>query len=180
MLFCLPLYTFSTEKFSHRKVPLENLLDEFLIKIVIIGLAYTITTLFLLIYSRMIHKQYQNRVHRDKYILTRTQKVMQLIKERHVFFILAGLAYIIFVYLFFYYFRHGSILSVVIGVALHAFQLIYTNKIRIKKYNEQPNRQRFNWEMYLKINKELAKSPAYMKSLCELSFANILIEIDRA
>ena len=182
MLFCLPLYRLANLKYfisDGSKQKSSNDFDNFLGKLFIILITYGCSMFALIIYTRLVYRSFKKSIERERYAISKTKKIMDLIKQRHIFFIVAGLIFISFIYLFYYYLMHSYVLSVIIGIAIHIFQLVYTNKVRIRKYTQTPFIPKFTLDYYRAIDEELSRSPTYLKSLCELSFANVLLEIDK-
>lgn len=178
LLFCIPLYHLADIKNKSKDFfGINGSFNNFLSKLLIITVSYVISTFFLLFYSRILCIGYKKFIKINKMNSTQKQRIMNLIKERHFFFIISGLIYLSYIYLFYYYFSHSDILCAIIGMAIKIFQLIYKNKIRIKKYWESPYQKDYNVENFMAINKALSQSPRYLQSLCELSFANILVEV---
>lgn len=87
---------------------------------------------------------------------------MNLIKERHYFFIFGIIFYFFYLYVFYYFFKKIVILCIIIGISIHAFQLIYTNKIIVKKYWDSPYRPELNYDHIEQLNFELSQSPYYL------------------
>lgn len=179
LLFCIPLYHLADikNKSTENFLGLNGDFNTFLSKLLIITVSYLCSNFFLLFYSRILCIGYKKFIKINRTNSTQKERIMNLIKERHFFFIISGLIYLSYIYLFYYYFSHSDVLCVIIGMAILIFQLIFKNKIRIKKYWESPYQKDYNVENFMAINKELSQSPRYLQSLCELSFANILVEV---
>lgn len=182
MLFCLPLYRLANLRYFLPEGDTPNpdeSFDTFLNKLFIILATYTFSMFALAIYTRLVHRSFKKSIERERYVISKTQKIIDLIRQRHIFFVIAGFIFISFIYVFYYYLMHSYVLSVTLGIGIHIFQLVYTNKVRIRKFTQTPFIPKFTWDYYQEIDKELSRSPLYLKSLCELSYANVLLEIDK-
>jgi len=182
MLFCLPLYRLANIHYfvlSTVKPKSGDDFDIFLGKLLIVLLTYTFSTFILLIYTRIVYRSFKKSIEREKFVISKTKKIMDLIKQRHIFFVVSGFIFISFIYMFYFYLMHSYVLSLIIGIGIHIFQLVYTNKVRIRKYTQTPYMPKFTWEYYQAIDRELSRSPQFLKSLCELSYANVLLEIGK-
>lgn len=182
MFFCLPLYRLANLRYflpERSQSNNEDTFDNFLTKLLIICISYTFSMFALLVYSRLVYRSFKISVERERYVITKSQKIIDLIKQRHIFFVIAGFIFISFIYMFYYYLMHSYVLSLIIGIGIHIFQLVYTNRVRVMKYTQTPLVPKFTWDYYHSIDLELSRSPSYLKSLCELSYANVLLEVDK-
>jgi hypothetical protein len=131
----------------------------------------------LAVYTRLIHQKYMDTIERRSLKSLFQKNYLMLIIAHKLYFLLAiSAATLLFIYFSLIYFSFSLVLSLMIGLALHAVQLIYTNKIRVKKYFNVRLAHLQDESFIMKINHELDQSPTYIKSVCELSFASIIVE----
>jgi hypothetical protein len=172
LLFCIPLYHHHNSLSITDQSPFSIMK-----KLFIIVISHIISEICLVIYSRLLVISYKEYMKFRREDTTQQQRIMKLIRERHFFFIICGLLYLSYIYLFYFYLSYSDLLCVVLGISIHFFQLIFKNKIRIKKYWESPYKKNYNVDNFMMINEELGKSSAYLQSVCELSFVNIILDI---
>lgn len=134
----------------------------------------------LAVYTRLIHQKYMDTIERRSLKSLFQKNYLMLIIAHKQYFLLAIIAAtLLFIYFSWIYFSFSMVLSLMIGLALHAVQLIYTNKIRVKKFFNVRLASLQDESFIMKINHELAQSPTYLKSVCELSFASIIVEVNK-
>lgn len=123
---------------------------------------YLLSNFSLYLYTILLYKSFKRLMDNNKLTLSNKEKIMNLIKERHYFFIIGIMAYALYVYVIYYFFEGFDILSIEIGLSIHAFQLIYTNKIIIKKYWSSPYTPKLSYETIEKMNAELLHSEYFL------------------
>lgn len=178
LLFCIPLYRLDHLRYLHQPDSPSSLgIEDSAFRLIgLIFLAFILSRIFLAIYTRMIWENY-------KYAESSTQS--RTILEDWEFnynnkyrFILLSIGFLlVFSVIFVNFFTHNSLMCVILGNTIHIFQLIFLNKFRIKKFfGGQVNIKAPN---FLTIYKEIGNSSFYLKSLCEISFGETLIEINK-
>ena len=180
LLFTIPLFT----NISHFKKS-KNLMNEptiysFETYMFVAFISVLCSIICLAIYTRLIYQKYMDTIERRSLKnLFQKNYLMLIIMHKQYFLLAISAATLLFLYLFWMYFSFYMILSIMVGLAIHSIQLIYTNKIRVKKFFNVKLTKMQDESFIMKINHELAVSPTYLKSICELSFASILVEVNK-
>ena len=79
-----------------------------------------ISILLLCYYTRVVANSIK-KIDRSVEELSTRQKILNTIKERHFFFIMSILAYMIYLYLFYFYMKQVDILCIILGFSIHFF-----------------------------------------------------------
>lgn len=183
LLFIVPLICV-----TKRSSPIPNSAHQSYVAYLFVSLlSFMVSTVLLILYTKLIVQHYSDGLESrakqaasgDTRAQIRAERGHKLTRDKLFLIISALLLTIVFVYLFIRFGSFYFMLAIIIGQSIHLVQLIYTNKIRVKKFlNVRTNRLGDDAFIH-KINSELAESTSYSKSVCELSFASIMIEFNK-
>ena len=139
LLFCIPLYRLEDLRriFPSSFFNKGHTFETFLSKLFLIFVTYIISVIFLALYTQILSMGYRKFIKKSLNIslkTTRKQNIMDLIKEKHTFFIFAFLIYFSYVFIFYFAVKHVNLVCLIFGLSIHAFLLMFTNKILVKKY----------------------------------------------
>lgn len=144
-------------------------------------LSFIVSILMLVAYTKLIMQKYKETVisKQNQTEGTHSAKVSKLIRHKMHLIVSATLLTVLFIVVISSYSSFYLMLSIIIGLSIHLIQLVYTNKIRVKKFINMKVKRMQDDSFILQINSELADSASYLKSVCELSFSTILVEINK-
>jgi hypothetical protein len=180
LLFTIPLFTNINDLRRRASPSEESTVYSFEAYMFISFITMLFSIISLAIYTRLIYQKYMDTIERRSLkSIFQKNYLMLIIMHKQYFLLAMTAATFFFLYLFWKYCSYYVVLSLMVGFALHSMQLIYTNKIRVKKFFNVKLSTAQDESFIMKINHELAVSPTYLKSICELSFASIIVEINK-
>lgn len=183
LLFIVPLICV-----SKRSSPIPNSAHQSYVAYLFVSLlSFMVSTVLLILYTKLIVEHYSEGLEtRAKQVASgdtraqiRAERGHKLTRDKLFLIVSALILTIVFVCLFIRFGSFYFMLAIIIGQSIHLVQLIYTNKIRVKKFLNVRTSRLGDDAFIHKINSELAESTSYSKSVCELSFASIMIEFNK-
>ena len=176
LLFIIPLFGHFNPQSQASSYPSDNFLRYMYISL----LAFIGSTFMLILYTKLILQRYNlyldsTQINQQK----KSTRSPRLIHQKMFLIFSGSILTSIYIVLFYSFGTFYLMLSIIIGFSVHILQLVYTNKIRVKKFlNVRLNR--YSDESFIQsINTELSESTSYLKSVNELSFASILLEVNK-
>lgn len=176
LLFIIPLYGNFRPTIETPHLESESYIRYLYVSL----LSFVGSTLMLILYTKLVLQRYNETLAaKETKGDSRKKGKGYLIRHKMNLVVSGTILTSIYVWVFAKYITLYLMLAMIMGFAIHLMQLIYTNKIRVKKFlNVKLNRVGDD-SFILKINCELSESTSYLKSVCELSFASILVEINK-
>lgn len=185
LLFMVPLFCATSNRNRHRLPDGEA--KSYVVYLYASLVSFVVSILCLSLYTKLILQKYeQGKAARataatlgENRAQLRARRAMVLTKEK-LFVLFSGTALtVVFLAVSYNFPSFNLMLAVLVGLSIHLIQLIYTNKIRVKKFLNVRTRRLADDAFIVQINSELAESTSYSKSVCELSYASILLEISK-
>jgi hypothetical protein len=187
LLFMVPLFCATSNRNSSTHSVPDGHAKSYVAYLYASLLSFIISILVLSLYTKLILQKYeQGKAARataaalgENRTQLRARRAMVLTREK--LFVLFSGTFLTIVYLVVSYnfSSFNMMLAILVGLSIHLIQLIYTNKIRVKKFLNVRTRRLADDAFIVQINSELAESTSYSKSVCELSYASILLEITK-
>lgn len=178
LMFCIPLYRMDHIRYisEPQTISYRPRTDSGFIFIGVVCLSFLLCRFFLMLYSSMVLENYRQREKKGcNELFTERRANGYVMKYRFV--LCASVVFFIFVFLFVRAVNHHLLLCFIVGNTIQIYQLVFMNKFRIKKLsgaarNIEPAKLE-------SIYQEIGNSYIFMKSLCETSFGEILLELNK-
>lgn len=178
VLFCVPLFRMDHMRYIS-STPIISAESRIIAAFKILGavlVSFLLCRLLLMLYSRMVLEDYRqiqakgvteygDESDRMKY----AKKYRFVLCMTIVYFVLLGIL-ILFI-------SHHLLLCIILGSTLQSYLLVFMNKFRIKKLSGST--KQISPEKLNQIYKEIGNSYVYLKCLCETSFGETLIEVNK-